>query len=173
MAVLLQAEQLDSCFAGGSCSIYISVYGFTTASYSIVAMLPGGYHFPIWLVDGVSQAGYVAQNSYQYFAAIVNVPDGTAYSFYMNPTYGDPDMYITTVDVQPGRNAYNFTSTAFGYDSVVIAPGEPGYCSSCIVNVGIFGFTASQFVITFTTNTSEGECAAWRIFVLAWTVCTG
>ena len=66
--------------------------------------------------------------------------------------------YITTVDVQPGRTSYNFTSTSFGYDSVTIAPGEPGYCSSCIVHIAVYGFTTSQFSITYTTNNSDGKC---------------
>ena len=120
-----------------------------------MSQLPGGYKFPIWLVDGVSQSGHVASRSFQYFAVHVDVPQGTAYSFYINPVYGDPDMYITTVDAEPTQQVYNFTSTAFGYDSVVITPDETAYCYQCVVHIAVYGFQASQFTITFTTNTSQ------------------
>ncbi len=88
---------MASCFVstGQQCQVYIAVYGFTNSSYSIVANTPGNYTSPIWLVDGVSQTSTVNPGQYIYYAANVNVPPNTAYSFYMNPTYGDPDMCVS------------------------------------------------------------------------------
>jgi hypothetical protein len=159
--LLSQASSLTSCFsnAGTGCQLYISVLGFINTSYSIVVQQPGGYEFPIWLVDGVSQSGTVAAGAYQYFAVNLNVRNGTSLSFHMTPTYGDPDLYITMTDRQPSKDVggSDYSSNAFNYDSVVILPSNDvnKYCSHCIIHVAVYGFSASQFSLTYTTNTSD------------------
>ena len=89
----------------------------------------------------------------------LNVRNGTSLSFHMTPTYGDPDLYITMTDRQPSKDVggSDYSSNAFNYDSVVILPSNDvnKYCSHCIIHVTVYGFSASQFSLTYTTNTSD------------------
>jgi len=155
-SIYVQAANLGDCFAagGGTCQIYVSVYGYSNSSYSIVSYLNSGYLSPVLLVNGVPQSMSVATGAWVYFAAIVNVAPNVAYSFTLAPSFGDADMFVTTNESEPTRNNYNYTSSSIGFDAVTIAPGSAGYCTQCTILVGVYGYTSSQFTILFTTNTS-------------------
>ena len=39
-------------------------------------------------------------------------------------------------------------------DIVTIDPGKPHYCYHCVLNIAVYGFTTSQFTITYETSSS-------------------
>ena len=156
--IYLQALDLLPCFAAssdGTCNLYVSVLGFTQSSYSIVSRIMNGYLSPIVLVNGIPQSAIVGENEWAYFSAYINLGPGASYSFSLTPTYGDPDMFVTTDESEPSQDNFNYSSVTMGYDSVVIAPGSAGYCTRCTILIGVFGFMSSQFSVLFTSNTSS------------------
>lgn len=156
-SVYIQASQLSGCLAGlpdVPCQIYVGVYGYTNASYSILAKKMCGFGCPTYLLNGVPQVASIQRGEYAYFAAFVNLPSNTPYSFTVTPTYGDPDVYVTTDRSQPSQTHFNYSSSSIGMDSITITPDSAGYCTYCTLMVGVFAFQASQFSIMFASGAS-------------------
>lgn len=158
--VYLQSSSIASCVtegqvSGTGCQLYVSVFGFSNASYTIVSRLNDGYLSPIVLRSGVPQSMTLAKSEWAYFSAYVNVPAGTAYSFSLVSSFGDTDMYITTGgDEGPSQSNFNFSSSSANFDSVIVDSSDPHWCTGCTLIVGVLAFQSSQFTLTYSTNTS-------------------
>ena len=73
---------------GGSCDVFIGVYGFDgDASYTIVASVNASASASL-LEDGVPQSGAVARGEFAYYYARVAVPVNTTYSVYVRALSG-------------------------------------------------------------------------------------
>lgn len=152
----VQSVNFASCLqqqSGSGCDLYIGVYGFSNSSYTLVALLKG--FNPIVLVSGVPQAMTLQAHEWVYFSAFVNLAPGQPFGFEVTPVYGDPDMYVTTDGSQPTATNNNYSSTDFGFDAVLIAPGSAGYCTRCTVVVGVVAFQSTQFSILFTLDANS------------------
>ena len=139
----------------GQCAVYIGVYGYNNASFSIVAYVGAGSS-ALELLDGIPQAGSVTEQGLSYFYADVDLPPpGTTYSFYVRSLSGDPDLFVTTdgtlpVVCCPPHYQYSSMSST-GDDYVNVARGTSGYNATTRAYALVHGFTASTFEITFAT----------------------
>lgn len=162
--VVLQFSDIADCEAAaangvgtGACSVFIAVYGFANASYAITASVSDDFGRPTHLLAGVPQSGYVNESRYAYYQVLANAAPDSRLSVTVTPSFGDPDLYATTDNSQPGTRHYEFSSTHFGgwvEDVIWIVPDQPHYCNRCLINVAVFGYMESAYTITF--QTSEG-----------------
>ena len=138
-----------------SCGVYISVYGYTNASYTIVATASDGGPVAIELLDGLPQAGTVAQGGSAFFFADVDLDPSEAYSFYVRSLSGDPDLYVATDGSVPTTTRYAYRSASgTGDDYVNVQPsdGAPLYNASTRAYAMVYGFTSAAFEVTFASG---------------------
>ena len=159
--VYIQYNQLTDCEArvevGGSCVMYIGVYGRANAAFAVTASLDQTFTAPVQLLDGVPIVGFVNQSHYQYYTAHVVAPPNSRVLITITPVFGDPDLYVTTDGSQPGKSNWNFRSVSWGgvaQDSVSIEAGKPHYCNDCMVRIAVYGFMQSQYTIAYTTEST-------------------
>ena len=153
-AVSFSWLEMPECVAApmppGSCGLWIAVYGYTNASYNLVAVVSDGGPAAIELLDGVPQAGAVAQGGAAFFYADVDVDPTATYSFYVRALSGDPDLFLTTDGSVPSRTHYNYSSTTgSGDDFVNVRPGDDGYNPSTRAYALVWGYSASAFEVTY------------------------
>jgi hypothetical protein len=139
----------------GSCAVFIGVYGWTNASFTVVADLVGANGTSLTeLVDGQPQGvASLAGGTWAYFYARVSLPATQTYSVYVRSRSGDPDLYVATDGLgPPTQQRFQYSSTsASGDEFVNVAPGTRGYNSSTTLYVGVFAFgaAAAAFDVTF------------------------
>jgi hypothetical protein len=147
-------QQIPSASSSGSCEIFVSVGGFTNASYSITVTTSAG-NVPTLLLDGVPQMGAVKKDMYAYYYAHVDVPPSQSFSVYVRTTSGDPDVFCTTDGTRPTDDHYDFYSNVLGGDEYIeVSPGDDGYNATCTLWCAVLGYQASAFAITFSTGSS-------------------
>ena len=162
-SVYLTAAQLQVCHAQAAamrlsaCRIYVGVYGFTAAQYSILAKVSGREQ--VLLTDGVPQSGMVPAGSYAYYRAVVDFPadNQLAYSVVVTPRSGDPDLFIiSSRDALPSASTYDRRAIGFGRESIVFTPGDATYNASGVLHIAVFGWsTDCTFDIVFATQSNE------------------
>lgn len=97
---------------------------------------------------------------------IVNKPsDAQSLTVTLNPSFGDPDLYVTLDGTSPNATNFAYKSTgASGSDTVTISPSLVGcgsqnaskcYCTSCDVRIAVTSFSPRAiYTIIATTDTS-------------------
>ncbi len=146
---------VDAVTSGGSCGVWVGVYGYTNASFSVVAVVGTGAWEAVELLDGVPQGGSLTRGAATFFFADVDVSPDTTYSFYVHPLSGDADLYVTTNRSIPSTSNFQYKSTsAFGDDFVNVVPGDSGYNSSTRAFAMVLGYTDTAFDITFSTSSA-------------------
>lgn len=134
-----------------ACEVYISVRGFTSATYSLVANV--NMSAPTLLVDGQPQAGVAASGSYAYYQALVSVPPGQQYSVFVVPRTGDPDLFVTTDGRPASRTSFDYQSSHItGEDVVHIGPTTGAYRPQATLNIAVYAFTDTEFTITYVSQ---------------------
>ena len=53
------------------------------------------------------------------------------------------------------RSGHIWSSDGFGVETIVVSPGQPGYCTSCTYYVGVLGYTNTTFRILAKTRSAE------------------
>ncbi len=162
-SVYLTATQLKVChdkaaeMGLSACRVYVGVYGFTAAQYSILAKVSGREE--VLLTDGVPQSGFVAAGGYSYYRAVVDFPadNQLAYSVVVTPRSGDPDLFIISTRNQlPSASNYDRRSIGFGRESIIFTPSDAAYNASGVLHIAVFGWsTDSTFDVVFATQSNE------------------
>ena len=162
-SVYLTAAQLAVCHEKAAsmglaaCRVYVGVYGFTNAQYSILAKVSGREQ--VLLTDGLPQSGFVPAGSYAYYRAVVDFPadNQLAYSVVVTPRSGDPDLFIiSSRDALPSASTYDRRAIGFGRETIVFVPGEASYNASGVLHIAVFGWsTDCTFDILFATQSNE------------------
>ena len=117
---------------------------------------------PTALNDGIPQFGRVALRAWAYYTFTVAPRQWpTGVTFALSPLDGsDPDMFITKDGSLPDLQHYAWDAQAStGDDDIVYISANatnPTPCvpleSTCTYTVGVYGFTASLYTITASTN---------------------
>jgi hypothetical protein len=162
--VLFQWSELIECQSAlqppgspsiGICSLFVAVYGWTNASYSIVGeIVDSNATSLIELVDGQPQAGLVAAGQWTYFYTNINLPNTQTYSIYVRAISGDADLYVTTDGSTPSLTNFQYSSSkSSGDDFVDVAPGTNGYNSTTTMFAGVFAYGSlpATFDITYSS----------------------
>jgi len=129
------SDQVSTCALGPSQSVYISVFGYNNANYSIVANTKS---VPLQL--GQTQTVSVTTGDSQYFTV------SDANFVQIESLQGDADLYVYS---EPGRsdNTLVCSSRNFSANSVF---------DTCVVDgtkyISVFGVEDGQFTITSSTN---------------------
>jgi hypothetical protein len=151
---------LSNCVPTARCNIFVSVNGFTNATYTVMAT-SGNQTSD--LQNGVSLYDTVDAGEYAHFV-FHNTDPQASLSFALTPISGDPDMYIATF---PNPTMYNrsWQSAGTGRDVIEVYPIDPNYCAApCSYFISVTGFlTNASFSIVAQvrenaiTQLSDGE----------------
>lgn len=161
--VVFQWAELPECQANldpngngdGTCSIYIGVYGYSNATYTVVGEVSFSNTSWTELVDGQPQGAIIQPGTWSYYYTRVRFAPTQTYSVYVRATGGDPDLYVTTDGMGPPTitpRHYQYVSNhASGDELIDIAPGTPGYNSSTVMVAGVYawGSNPAQYTITY------------------------
>lgn len=132
------------------CTYIIGVYGYTAASYSLVAVSSDF----VQLQDGQPQAGQVAKGAFAYYR--IEVPDaGSDITFSVTPLAGNPQLFISNNDdVIPTLTDY--TRKSYPWQSstaITFHRTDDDLCNvnNCVYWVGVYGYTASNYSVVAAT----------------------
>jgi hypothetical protein len=151
---------------GKLCDFYIGVYAWINASYTILAITDDGFKSPTTLIEHQSQTGSVSIGHYKYYKFIITAEENVlpqTISISATPTdAGDLDMFVTLAEIssitfdvdEPGIDNYKYRSIGWSSvsEEIDIKPGMDGYCVNCIVYIAIYGYTATNYIISTTTS---------------------
>jgi len=147
--------------SGLTCTMYIGVYGRSSltanTTFSITAALNGQQIQFTRLILGRSMFGYVGQGNMTYYQAPVG-NNMTDLYVVVTPYSGDPDVYATLgKNYFPNLTTYDKVSAHAStlVDFVSFTPSQSPYCINCNLNIGVYGFSSSFFVITYATPATQ------------------
>ena len=166
--VTIQAAELNKhCkpqeMDNGFCSYYISVFGWTNTSYSLMATLSDGWQNPSTLISTSPQNGQVDDGVYQYY--IYRTPEHLDVPIHITLSpldEADVDLYVTVYTKEqqqagdsprePGKDQYDYKSSGWaGIDEIWIIPNDDdNFCSTCDVFIAVYGYHGGDFTITVT-----------------------
>jgi len=157
------------CAAGSACIcyIYIGVYGYSNATFSVLGdVIPNGTASSL-LIDGLPQQNSQAVGSWAFFYVDLALRLRTTYSFAVRTTSGDPDLYVTTDGMGPPSvipRHWQYSSTHFAGDETVdVRPGDATYNSTVRAWAGVLCYSGNcSYTITFATAGSVTELAEGR-----------
>lgn len=145
------------------CTYYIGVSGFTSGQHSFSIVVGDVNIVPIG--NGIPTNGQVpvgGQNFYQMTPFTVSLVPGTVpVTLSLNALSGDPDVYVTLSTAPnptiPGPTSYTFSLAGFqGSNLLTMSYADISrvctWTSTCYLSVGVYGFTASSYVLTVATN---------------------
>lgn len=133
------------------CTVYIAVYGFQTAEYSILAT-SGQLEE---LHSGQQSGGHVDSSTYRYYSFFNTDPAGTI-TISLAVASGDGDLYINTfkrssisdVVTYPTTTRYTWRSLRTGSDLIKIPYTDAHFCSDCFFVIGVYGFRNCSYLIS-------------------------
>lgn len=162
----------STAFACGvfQCAAFVGVFpapnvGGVTTQATLTAVVQNVSAFrPALLAPGVPAQGAVPPRGAAYFTipARQAVDRLDSWSVVMSPASGNPDVYVRVGGV-PSPQAFDWSSTTTGVDSIKVVPGEPGFCGNCTINIAVIAGPgegggappAASFALWFAfTNTS-------------------
>ena len=127
-----------------SCSYIIGVHSVSMfVEYQISFSMEDSI---LQLQPGISVVDAVGDKSYSYFSFAM--PQGRkAVRIVLTPTSGDPDLFVSIKTMHPLTNNFTWRSSAYGGDTLTIAPIEqPSIaCTDCMYYIGVYGYQASSF----------------------------
>lgn len=125
----------------------IGVYAFQNATFSIVALLQSASdNSMVLLVDGVPQSGNLTAGSFKFYHFSLTAAS-TDLTISVSRVLGDPDLYITNNGSVPSLDLYQWKSSAFGSEVVVIKPAEVGEYI-----IGVYAFIDSLYDVSASTS---------------------
>eukprot|EP00903_Cladosiphon_okamuranus_P013133 g12248.t1 len=133
------------------CTIYVSVYGYKSGGYSLVAS-----QGLTRLQEGLPQQGTVGGDNEQQYFEFFN-PPGPAQPIQVVATAltGDPDLYVTVGGSDlPGPHNFHWMGGATGTDFVDILPKDDNFCVDCTYQIGLNSVGSSSFTVS--VNRGDG-----------------
>ncbi|KAF0977889.1 hypothetical protein FDP41_003211 [Naegleria fowleri] len=115
------AQRHSSKFTG---RLFIAIYGYTSATFSIVAYSQGN---TIELESGVPVSGLLDNSGdtqyYKYYQS-----NRGSLTFNLQPGYDshDPDIYVSRTNPKPGPQDYDYHGITLGDDVITITNAQPG-----------------------------------------------
>eukprot|EP00981_Chlorochromonas_danica_P002257 scaffold437_cov168-Ochromonas_danica.AAC.74 len=178
-----------------ACMIYLGVFGWSNASYSLTVSTDEGFQSRSLLLDAVPTSGYVAPGAYRYYSyryslSSASIASPLSLKFTLTPTDGgDLDLYLKfsigsdIASLEPGKDQYDLKSV--GWSSVTeeiellhtdpqlntcISSNSASYCE---INLAVYGYTgghyhlqvASRGVLTLTPNSPQSGHVSQDSFV--------
>jgi hypothetical protein len=151
-----------ACPPNTPCRIAASVYGYTTASYTLTATSSGGY---TQLIAGIPATGFVSAGSYAYFNFTPSTPDN--FTIAVTALSGDPDVYVSATNPAPNQGAGNYTwAAASDADEIIrIGTADPNFrAPPAWYAIGVYGWggntsfsvLARMDAANFTAKLSDG-----------------
>lgn len=113
---------------------------------------------------GTMRSAFVNERSYQYYSVRI-LPQASAIKVKLIPTYGDPDAYLSFVEIKPDSLATTWIMDAVGAEELVIRRDDAGFCKyePCILHVSVYGYDESEYMIgvydASSTSQTQSECA--------------
>lgn len=134
------------------CMLYISVFGYRSASYSI--KITTRKDIPELLVEGLPTTGQINETQYDYY--FTYFPSTFPVEVFMQPLNGDPDLFINIIDAnstqqildwpRPNKHAFDFSSQSTQTnDFVRVSEADlTSRCPSkaCVVLAGVYCFSS-------------------------------
>jgi hypothetical protein len=132
--------------ANNTSPYYIAVHAYINSTFTVTAYAhdPAEVRQVTALSDGLPQDGYVKQYGFRYYQFIL---DGSSSEVSVSVTrrVGDPDLYVLNNASLPTRDVWWKKSSSFGRDLVTFTNAPAG-----TYTIGIFGYTASYYTVTYT-----------------------
>jgi hypothetical protein len=153
--VLPAAAQAAYCAGtnvSSNCAIYIGVYGWNAATFSITASLMNNPFVPIILTPGTPSFGVTNASSALYYQASVQLPPRSTYSFTAMALTGSAYLYVKTRCTQydvPGPNNADYVSALdSNTQHVIVSVMDYAYCNQCVVRVAAIGQQPNTIIFT-------------------------
>jgi len=153
----LQAEELDTaCLPDPgnkkACSYFLSVYGFSNTTFTVLAALHLGWAHPVSLILGQPQTASLPEKDWVYYQLRLSLDGEDQPTVLISVTSldgGDQDVYLSfSRQIEPGpANAAIIADSTQITEVVRLSPGMPDYCLSCNIYIGVFGFRGGNFTI--------------------------
>lgn len=140
----------DELFLG---NYYVGVYAFTNTTYTIMAT----FSSTVRLSDGVPQGGSVVREGMKYFTLDVNDDHADLQVTVTGRDGGRVWLYVSTF-MEPVHNEpntyhwYSMGGWSAGPTTLTIKEADPYSCRHCTYNIGVYGYTASNFTIQASTD---------------------
>jgi len=128
----------------------IGVYGFTSATYTILAAFAG--NMPITLSSGVPFLRNTPSGSYEHFVFNVDRLDEEL-TITVTPFSGDPDLYMAT-DMFPNGTHYTWSATSYQADSITV-PHTRLTLGTYYISVYSWGWNSSYSIVASFSNTTD------------------
>mmetsp|Transcript_52219 Transcript_52219/g.113765 ORF Transcript_52219/g.113765 Transcript_52219/m.113765 type:complete len:2005 (+) Transcript_52219:510-6524(+) len=111
------------------------------------------------LTPGNPQAGATLHSQFQYYE-VWTPPGADAIEISVTPSFGNPDLFISSNELLPSQMYYTWTSETSGSESLRIDAADPKACRSCRYYVGVLGAASStaytiQYTLTDTLPTLQ------------------
>jgi len=139
------------------CSYYISVYGFTTTTFTLVAT----FNNVIRLQNGVPQSGFVALEAFAYYQIQV-LADHQDITLTISSS-GDVNLYVNAGINATFPELNNWQWYVPYYSAVkqlIIHDTDPGACTQqgCWYRIGVFGQTNATFTLLAVVSGADAQC---------------
>jgi len=154
----------------------IAVYGYSQTSFSLTVTTTGSL---TTLQNGTPLTNSMTQGQWHYYMLPVNAEEDVTVS--VTSFSGDPDIYVSTTQVNPTFDDYMWDSNAYLADSVTIPHTDPNWCQ-CNFYIGVYAWSATSYQITATFSmpitlqsgvASSGEVGVHAMVVYALNVPAG
>jgi hypothetical protein len=153
---VVQIAAADPHACAPPCWYYIGVVGYRrNATYTIMARNRNAS--VVDLTGGQPVMDVVNYGEYNYYEAAFD-PTQAFLEIVVSPLYGDPDAFVRLDGLPPSVTSFQYASyRAAGDEDIVIRNTDLAYnetCGllspgvTCVASIAVYGFNASQYVIT-------------------------
>jgi hypothetical protein len=148
--------QPGSAFYCISCTLFLSVWGYRAAQFSLVASSQGMTQLQM----GRATGGHTGTNSFLYYTAY----NGDAFgkiTIVLTSLSGDADLYVSTFAANPEgsgdvalptREHYDWHAIYYGDDIITIDYTDEKFCSACVYVIGVYGYRNASFTLLVTES---------------------
>lgn len=103
---------------------YVAVHGFDRSGFALIAFRSTQ---TVDAIEGVRYSGTVFENHYVYYRFLMTATGSLTVSIKSTLSTGDPDLYISTINVKPNMHDYQWQSIHIGDGSVTIEQATWGW----------------------------------------------
>ena len=161
----------------GECVAYFGVLAKSrggsngVTSFKIMAEMDNMWNNSISLSTGNPLIGCAQEQGFTYYSHLVDMNDLDRITITLAPLSltADPDLYVSIGKDSPvTRTHWDYKDSHFsGNDMVIVQKGDPKFAAKCrshngqnntrfcYVNIGVYGYKASSFVVTITRGVDE------------------
>eukprot|EP00161_Ancyromonas_sigmoides_P005926 TRINITY_DN1671_c0_g1_i2.p1 TRINITY_DN1671_c0_g1~~TRINITY_DN1671_c0_g1_i2.p1 ORF type:complete len:2092 (+),score=1058.04 TRINITY_DN1671_c0_g1_i2:861-7136(+) len=131
----------------GTCSLFITVHGSSymvnETLFTITAATAGT---TVHLQPGATVYDVVPRLNEDYFDIYIDRDADISVS--LTALSGNPNLYISASDPQPGPLSSDWHSSFYGTDSIEIPRTDPKFCYNCWLYIGVGGTANAYFYLT-------------------------